>query len=96
MLPALRMSQREDHNMPSNYELAGVGARLRMDGHNHSADVVARSLRDIENLKMQLAIAYDIIAEEFMPAIAGLAIQDHARLNEFLMLAGEIKKELEK
>lgn len=92
-------------------ELHGVGARLRMDGFPVSATIVERSAtrmdmmeklivssnenKDVKNLKMQLAIAYDIINEEFMPQIGGLAIQDYARLNEFLMLAGQIKKELE-
>ena len=38
-----------------------------------------------KNLKVLIATAVDIIDEEMMPHIGNMAIQDYARLNEFLM-----------
>ena len=51
---------------------------------------------EVESLKTMLATAYDIVDKELMPNIATMAIQDYGRLNNFLIDAAPIKKELEK
>ncbi len=78
----------------SEAELAGVAARLRTDGHVHSASIVERGLRDIANLKILLRTAYDIVDEELLPQCANMVV-DFGRLNEFMIFAAPIKKELE-
>lgn len=50
---------------------------------------------DVKNLKILVATAFDIIDEEMMPNIGNMAVQNFARLNEFLIAARPIKKEIE-
>ena len=49
----------------------------------------------IANLKILVATAYDIIDKELLPNVATMAIQDFGRLNQFMMDATPIKKEIE-
>lgn len=50
---------------------------------------------DVENLKILVVTAYDIIDKELLPNIATMAIQDFGRLNQFMIDAGPIKKEID-
>ena len=48
-----------------------------------------------QELKVLVAQAYDIVDKELLPNVATMAIQDFGRLNEFMMSASPIKKEID-
>lgn len=51
---------------------------------------------DLKNLKILIATGYDILNQELLPNIGGIAVQDYARLNEFMIDAGMVKQEIER
>ena len=57
--------------------------------------LIRQLLVDTQNLKILVATAYDIVDKELLPNIATMAIQDFGRLNQFMMDAGPVKKEIE-
>ena len=78
--------------MPSNKDKL---SELRFMLDPSSATIVLQAERDIKNLKILVATAFDIVDEELLPNIAVVAVQGFSRLNQFMIDARPIKKEIE-
>ena len=49
---------------------------------------------DVDNLKFLVATGFKIVDKELLPNIGGCAIQDFGRINQFMIDAGPINKEI--